>query len=255
MPVKHISYSYLHLFACPYAAFLRYEAEIRAPMNEYLALGNALHLAIELGHVNGTFDVNEAHRIFLREFNEFITEEDIFINYPKKVKMESEGSEMISLYGRQVESGKLDPNPFGLEVEFSIPFEDTVVVGRIDKVEYSPETGYIITDFKSGGKEPDEWFLDHNLQFTAYAWACQQLYGELPRKLQWHHLRTGKLLETHRTQRDIDELKRMISNAIKMNKQDIRYRVYHEQICKWCDYQGAICDDRDLEEQVVNARK
>jgi CRISPR/Cas system-associated exonuclease Cas4 (RecB family) len=241
--------------ACPYAAFLRYEAAIRAPINEYLALGNALHLALELSYESGQFNSSKATNIFVAEFKRLIDEEEIFIGYPKKKKMEADGLKMLGLYAEGVERGTIAPNPLAHEVEFKIPFESLAVVGRIDKVEFDPALGYDIIDYKSGSKEPDPWFLRHNLQLTAYAWACQEIYGELPRKLIWHQLRSGKLLETERTQQDIDELKRMISNVLYMDKKDIRYRIYHEQVCNWCDYAGAVCDDRDLEERIVNERK
>lgn len=254
--IKHISYSYLHLLACPYAAFLRYEAAIKSPINEYLALGNALHLALERNHVDGVFKAKEAHDLFVKEFHRQIDEEDIFIGYPKKKKLEAEGANMLATYAGQIERGIIDPKPTGVEVEFKIPYNGLLVVGRIDRTDYSNEGGWIITDYKSGSKEPDPWFLRHNLQLTAYAWACQEMYGELPTKLVWHQLRSGKLLTTERTQADIDQLKKMIDNAIFMSKNKIRHRIFHEQICNWCNYAGAgnECEDLELEERL-NARR
>lgn len=225
-------------------------------MNEYLALGNALHLALELAYKStGVFDGPLAAKTFTSEFKRLIDEEEIFIGYPKTKKMEAEGLNMLALYVSQVEKGQIAEKPLAHEVEFKIPYEKINVVGRIDKVEFDPAIGYHIIDYKSGSKEPDSWFLRHNLQLTAYAWACQELYGELPAKVIWHQLRTGKQLETQRTQQDIDDLKRMISNALFMDKHDIRHRIFHEQVCNWCDFAGAICDDRELEERIVNERK
>lgn len=253
--MRHISYSYLHLLACPYAAFLRYEAALRAPMNEYLALGNSLHLALELSYETGTFNATNAGNIFTKEFHRLIDEENIFLGYPKKRKMEADGLGMLALYASDVEAGKIPSNPIAHEVEFKIPFEDTFIVGRIDKMEFDPAFGYDVIDYKSGSAEPDAWFLRHNIQLTVYAWACQELYGELPHRVKWHHLRNGKILSTERTQDDINDVKRMISNVLSMNRQGIHYRVFHEKICQWCDYSGDICDDKELEAQVMNGRK
>jgi len=67
---------------------------------------------------------------------------------------------------------------------------------RIDKIEVDEITGeYIVIDYKSGKTKPDLWFLSHDLQLTAYAWACLEKYGQLPKKVVWHHLRTGEFLK------------------------------------------------------------
>jgi CRISPR/Cas system-associated exonuclease Cas4 (RecB family) len=251
--IRHISYSYLHVLSCPYAAFLRYEAALRGPTNEYLALGNALHLALELGHRIDRFDGPYAYSIFVKEYNRIIDDEEVFVGYPKKKKLEAEGAAMLSLYTAQVDSGIIPAVAFAHEKEFKLPYEGVQIVGRIDKIE-KDDGGYSVIDYKSASREPDPWFLRHNIQLTAYAWACLELYGELPKRVGWHHLRNGKILYTERTQKDVDQLKQMISNAILMDKKGIRHRIFHEQICGWCDYAGDVCDDSELEERIVNER-
>lgn len=260
--IKHISYSYLHLLACPYAAFLRYEAAIRAPTTPWLALGNAVHYALEMAHKEGTFVVARAVSLFNQEFRRILDEDEVFISWPQTKKFEADGAEMLGRYNEQLQSGAIPKEPLELETAFRIPYDGIELVGRIDKIDFDPSTsGYTITDFKTGKAKPDSWFLRHNLQLTAYAWACLHLYGQLPEKLVWQHLRTGDLLETTRTVEDIEDLKRLISNAILMNKQGMRHRIFHEKVCEQCDYSGmpkagvrpnsSICDDHELEMKVV----
>lgn len=256
MATKHISYSYLHTFTCPYAAFLRYEAGIRGPTTEYLALGNALHLALELTHKDGqTFNLTSAIKTFRDEFARIIWDEEVYVQYPKQKKLESEGIGMLELYADNL-GVKYPEYPTEVELEFCLVYNDEFdIVGKIDRVDIDAETGEIaITDYKSGSKEPDPWFLRKNLQFTAYAWACLETYGKLPDKIYWHHLRTGKLLKTTRTMEDIADLKQHIANAILMRDMNIRHRIYHEQVCGWCSYKGDICDDRELEEEIISRR-
>jgi len=246
---KHISYSYLHLLACPYAAFLRYEAAVKGPTTPWLALGNALHYALEEGHPDGVFNFDVVANLFKKELARIIDDDHVLIAWPQVKKIEAEGLEMLGRYNEQVIEGFISPKPLVLEKEFSIPFEDVEIVGRIDKVEY--DDGYIITDFKSGKTAPTEWFLRHNLQLTAYAWACLEIYGELPRKVVWHHLRNGKLLESDRTIDDINDLRTLVSNAIKMRNMGMRHRIFHEKVCGMCDYQGDMCDDKELEAEAA----
>ncbi len=251
MPM-HISYSYLHLLACPYAAFLRYQAAVKGPTTPWLALGNALHHGLEKAHGETgeqDFSLDLAVKEFKTELARIVEDDFVLIAWPQLKKIEGEGIEMLGRYNEQVVDGTIAARPLVLEKAFSIPFEGVEIVGRIDKIEY--DDGYIITDFKSGKTAPTEWFLRHNLQLTAYAWACLELYGELPKKVVWHHLRNGKLLESERTISDIDDLRRTISNAIKMRDQDMRHRIFHEQVCGQCDYQGDLCDDKELEAEAV----
>lgn len=229
---------------------------MRSKPTEYLALGNALHLALEEGHKQPAWTLEFATKLFIKEFRRIVEDDEVFVTWPKMKKHEADGTEMLVLYDFAIQSGKIPATPFAVEKEFKLPFEDEiVVVGKIDKIERTDSGGYIVIDYKSGGKEPDAWFLDHDLQFSTYAWACQQLYGELPEKLIWHHLRTGKLLETTRTQRDVDEIQTMLHNALEMNRKDIRYRVYNAQVCGYCEFKGDVCDDRQLEDRLVSQRQ
>ena len=243
--MRRISYSFIHLFACPYAAFLRYEAGLRGPTTKHLALGNAVHYALEEGHKAPEWSYDVTSKLFLKEFTRIINDDNVFISWPEVKKFEADGLGMLATYDDQLSSGKITP-PEEVEVEFEIPFEDIMIVGRIDRMGKGE-----VVDYKTGQKEPDPWFLRHNLQFTIYAWAHQIKHGFIPKDIFWHHLRNGKLLRTERTQEDIDGVKQMLRNAIEMQDKDIRYRVYHEQVCNWCDFKGDICDDKDLEAQTL----
>lgn len=262
-----VSYTYLNLMACPYANFLRYEGGIKTTITHYLALGNAVHLALEKIYeqrtdpqfftrfyvINKTVD--EAIKIFLDEFNRSIEEDEVFVTYPALKKAQAEGAEEIARYYAQVESGKF-PNPvIGVEQEFKLPIEGIEIVGKIDKVEQSPE-GLIVIDYKTGSKKPDDWFLRRNLQFTAYYWAVHEIYGEWPIKVGWHHLRSGEVLYQERELWDVEQLQRTVRNVARMKDQDIRHRVYSQAVCDWCEYKGHgnQCDDKELEQKILEKR-
>jgi RecB family exonuclease len=249
--LDHISYSFLHLLACPYASFLRYEAALRGPTTPWLALGNAVHLALEVAHREDNQNVDDWIKVFKAEYNRIVVDEEVFISYPQLRKLESEGMTMLEVYHAQTESGQITKHPLDVEKEFRIPIAGTFLVGRIDKIEQDSDGEFGVIDYKTGKSKPDGWFLRHNVQLTAYYWACFELYGKYPKRLVWHHLRTGELLETERTQTDVEQLKDMISNAVLMKGMNIRHRIFHEQICGYCDYKGAICDDLELEKRVV----
>jgi RecB family exonuclease len=256
-PLDHISYSFLHVLVCPYAAFLRYDAAIKAPSTVYLALGNSIHQVLENAHKEYNFNLRSWVDEFKEEYNRLINDEEIFVTYPILKKMESDGISMLEVYHAQIESGQITKEPLGVETDFRIPVSGTYLVGRIDKIE-DRDGELTVIDYKTGKWKPDPWLLRHNLQLTAYYGAAFELYGRFPTKLIWHHLRTGEQLETTRTQADLDNLKRMIDNAVKMREQGIRHRVYDQSICGdgsgrgiQCDYRGETCDDPELENKTV----
>lgn len=250
----HLSYSHLHLLACPYAAWLRYEAALKGPTSIHLALGSALHHSLEHTHREGAFNLKKAVDLFKKEYNRIVIDEDVFVGYPQLKKKETEGVEMLELYDAQITKNTIKDFPLAVEKEFEIPIAGTKLVGKIDRIDWIQETDdYEVSDYKSGSKKPDAFDLRHNLQLTAYAWACLILYGKLPRMLYWHHLRTGEKLPTVRTLQDIEDLKVMIANAVKMKDMGIRHRIYHDGVCNWCDYRGEVCEDTDLEANILKS--
>jgi len=253
---RRMSYSFIHTYACPYANFLRYDAGIKPVTSKFIALGNGFHYALEMTHKDLEWDLKNAIDRFKLEFKRIIEDEDVFISFPEIKKMEAEGVEMVVTYDNVISSGYLPPNPLGVEVEFKLMVGDQEVVGRIDRLDGGPGN-YELTDFKTGSKQPDPWFLNHNQQFTVYALAIQEMYGEIPKKLYWYQARTGKLLETTRTQDDIDEFRETVTNIAFMRENKIRHRVFHEAVCQWCDYsegwgnKSGICADKKLEKELI----
>lgn len=256
MAFKQISYTMLHLLTCSYAAFLKYEGRIRGGTTHSLALGNAAHLALEKMYTgDGIIPLSGVIGIYNVEFLRLTQEDQFFATYPQIKKAQAEGVDMLERYYAQTEKGFLSTTPLAVEQEFRLPIGGTVIVGKIDKVELEAD-GYVVTDYKTGSRKPDEWFLRRNLQFTAYYWACKEIYGEYPVRVQWHHLRTGQILTSERNQWDIEQLKRIVDAAVHMQDEGLRYRVYHEQVCGWCPYAGFNneCDDPNLEREILNKR-
>ena len=261
MELKKLSYSYLHTLSCTYQTFLRYEGRLRGDTTHYLALGNAVHLALEKMYGPGptysvVLNLEQTIKAFMIEFSRIIKDDDVFVSYPQLKKAEAEGTEMIQRYFKQMEKGLISKTPFAVEAAFEIPISGILLIGKIDKVEKTSE-GLTLIDYKTGQKKPDDWFLGRGYQFSAYALACKEIYGEYPTKIIWHHLRTGTFIETVRSEWDIDNLKHIIETAITLNKHDIRFRVYHEKVCEWCPFsgKGGACDDKELEQEILTKRQ
>jgi CRISPR/Cas system-associated exonuclease Cas4 (RecB family) len=227
---------------------------MKLKVNEHLALGNSMHHALETAYKEPEWSLDFASRTFLTEYRRSIEQDEVFVTWPKMKKAEAEALEMLERHDHGISEGRILFPAFAVEKEFLLPFEGIEIVGKIDRIDQTPG-GYLVSDYKTSKREPDAWFLRHDLQLTAYAWACQQLYGELPVKLYWIHLRNGKWIETERTQQDVDDLKTMIHNALDMYRNGVRHRIFHAQVCGFCDFAGEVCDDRELEKDLVGQRE
>lgn len=255
MALPHISYSRLHLLACPYASFLKYSGNVKGPTTKWIARGNAVHHALEHSFNEAGFSLEEAIRLYREEFARIVDEEYVSVDWPTTKKLEAEAIIMLEKVNDKIESGIISAFPLAMEKEFEIPFGGTKVVGKIDRLDYDPDTDeYSVTDYKTGKDKPEKWFLRHNPQLTAYAWAVLEMYGKLPSKVIWHHLATDELLETERTIQDIDDVKQTVTNAIAMDENGIRHRIFHEKVCGQCDFAGEdLCTNRELEAQIEEA--
>jgi CRISPR/Cas system-associated exonuclease Cas4 (RecB family) len=250
---ERLSYSFLHSTACGYQNFLRYEGKIKGPVTAPLLLGNSVHYALEKGHLTDNRTLDTFLTLFLDEHRRSVQDDDVFIAFPEIKQNENEGTNMLSRYWDHMQKGRIQQNPLAVEQEFELEIAGTKLQGKIDKVELQND-GYVVIDYKTGRREPESWFLRRNLQFTAYWFACKEIYGEYPVRAIWHHLRNGKQIETARTEWDITNLEQNIRETQAMLDQDMRRRIYHEKVCGWCPYMGSICDDPNLEQTILDRR-
>lgn len=86
--------------------------------------------------------------------------------------------------------------PIDLEQEFTLHFPSAknaiaLVNGYIDM---TTTDGWVV-DHKSQRVMPTQDQLNHESQFVIYAWAYREIYGNLPSRVIWNHLRTNKIVD------------------------------------------------------------
>lgn len=153
-------------------------------------LGTALHKAIELYYKEGT----RPTLTFLHVMNSTIEEWEA-----AKYKIN-----MAGYFTQAIKVGKdiLDKfdwkkfKPIELELAFVLPFPNALhpivnITGYIDMVD---KQGWVV-DHKSTSYAPGLNQLAFDPQFLIYTWAYNELYGSMPDKVIWNHLRTHKLYE------------------------------------------------------------
>jgi len=150
-----------------------------------------------------------------------------------------------------------DPNnekrnvPFGIEKSFGVKKSEPLEIGgypirgvfdRIDKT----NKGYIITDYKTDktSPKPKSFTLHRNIQFTLYSCAFRKLFGEEEERILYYHLRSGSVLETHRSEKDYDYLKRLLDEVAYGISND-NFVPFYCFNCNLCDYMPA-CEKYSL---------
>lgn len=173
---------------CPRLYHYQYIERIEEPKHVLTIMGSALHKAIEMHYKNGA----NVQAIFSKEFYNGVSFAESKLGIRGK-----ESPVQVALIGEAILKGvDWSLKPLEIEKSFSLPFpskENPVCImrGIIDMV----VDGGIIIDHKSTKTKPTKKKLAENYQFAIYAWAYRELYGELPDKVYWHHLRTGELID------------------------------------------------------------
>lgn len=173
MPKMIYSFSRLSLYErCPYAFYLRYIEKREESYNEPLALGSAVHKAIQ--EILGGLSESDA---LLSGW----TEIDFFPINPEEYKKLVNKAPVTQGYG-------LESN-VSVEEHFKVPLSDDsnapVIQGYIDLIE-KPFGTILFTDWKTNRimYEPMD-----TMQLPLYAWALQQTYGIDSITGQFHFLR------------------------------------------------------------------
>jgi len=135
-----------------------------------------------------------------------------------------------------------DSKPLLIEKEFSFSFQNNKITGRFDRIDKQGE-GAVIIDFKTSelNKQKDaDKRTKESLQLTLYALAYQNIFGQLPKRVELHFLESGLIGTDIKDERDLDKLKEKIIEA----SCGIRQRNYLAtpgyMVCTYCAY-NQIC--------------
>jgi DNA helicase-2/ATP-dependent DNA helicase PcrA len=82
----------------------------------------------------------------------------------------------------------------GVEHEFTFSLASHTLNGFIDRIEQTPEGGYVVIDFKSGKKPGtiSKNKIKTNIQVNMYCLAIQHLTGALPERAELFFLKDGR---------------------------------------------------------------
>lgn len=242
MTIPEFSASRINTYkTCPRLYYYKYHEKLEEPKHILTILGSALHKSIENFYLKGS----PPKATFTKEFYNGV----LYAEMHSGVKGNDSPSTVAMLGSTILDSIDWSFKPIELEKAFELPFpnEETPVCtlrGVIDMI----LDDNIIIDHKSTKTKPTKKKLADNYQFTLYAWAHKQLYGKLPQKVYWHHLRTQELIEAD-VLHNFEEKVQVIADDVKAIIEDKEFpKIEKSGFCSnVCHFYAKCWGDTDVE--------
>lgn len=128
------------------------------------------------------------------------------------------------------------PEILHLEEWFEVRVGETMVTGRIDRVDRASDGGVVITDYKTGKPRSQE-DADESLQLSIYALAAQQKWGYQVDRLAFYNLDGNSSMVTVRGELELSGAREKVKAvAEKIAAEDFRAKPgFH---CSFCGYRN-----------------
>ncbi len=232
--VDKISYTDLEAFdACPLQFYYRKILRIPSPTSPHQMLGQVIHAVLENG-------VRMMMRGIPADLDSLVADfhsrwKKIRLGDPdQKERMGQRGAELLAEFIRMQD--ELIGIPAELEKFFEIELNSAKLVGRIDRVNKSPE-GLTVIDYKTGNKGSKK--LDDDLQLPIYSLACKELFREYPVDTMIMFLGDGQIHRASIDAETLEEVKTQIEEKIAAINES-EFGATPGNPCRTCEYAG-IC--------------
>ena len=209
----------------------RYIDKIEEEPSIYFAFGRAVHEAIEKIGIRSSW-AEEIWEDRWAEHSQLID----WTQYRKYI-WDKSGRTMIQNYlktsallGGEVVASELEFPGEGNEFRLAGSYP---MVGKIDQIRRVHDR-LVVLDFKTSSREPDPYVLRNDPQFTTYWAYVREHFGEAP-SVYWLHLKTGDLIQTDRTDRDVE----ILAEAMEEGKTKASLKLFARNVgfsCKTCTY-------------------
>jgi RecB family exonuclease len=128
------------------------------------------------------------------------------------------------------------------EESFDIHIGETLVTGRIDRIDRRPDGSVAIIDYKTG-KPRDQEDADQSLQLSLYAIAAQEKWGYKVGALIFHNLEENVPVLTMRSESELIAARDRVQGAA----QGIADGIFEPKLgihCNFCAYRS-LCPEKE----------
>lgn len=257
------SYSKVSSFSfCPKKYEYRYVQEVPVPPKPQLVFGVALHAALEANFQQklqtrqdlSREEVAAAFRRALEEGLRDVPEETL--RGPSDAQyLRSMGEHFLERFMNE-RAPALQPAPRGVECFFKLPLPGGhEISGKFDLM----DTEWVLHDFKTSSKPYDPVRADKT-QLVIYAWACERLFGRLPKALCFDVFVKGDGAEgavelqapvmlpvpgPREMAQVAERLRKQIDRILAIQAEENFPRAFQPLRCHWCEYQTMCVQEWD----------
>ena len=151
-------------------------------------------------------------------------------------------------YERHKPQGK----PLATEERVYFDFSGYPMVAVLDRVD-EKDGDFYVTDYKTNRDQPTTLDLQELPQLTIYSAAFRHEYGTIESSMLFYHLRSGKVLVTHRDEEDFDTLEQICVEVSKGITQERFGRNFIEDDCRFCDFLRPCIKGETYYEELMRA--
>ena len=133
-------------------------------------------------------------------------------------------------------------SPTLIEEKFSVPLDDFLVTGRIDRVDIQG-TEAVIIDYKSADVDDQAEAnrrVKTSIQMAVYTLAWATMHGQPPKRVELRFLETGVVGQHAFSEEDLERTKDHLRNVARFIRAGDFHPTPQERACRWCAYQ-TIC--------------
>ena len=175
---------------CPLQYKYCYIEKIPAPPTPPMVFGSAIHSVIGkmTNHPHPTLAPVDHSRSLLDEF----WPSEVYDNEFEESEARTSAHAILDTYLAWQATNTNTVT--GVEHEFTFTFTGHTLNGFIDRIEQTPEGGYVVIDFKSGRKPGtiSKNKIKQNIQVNMYCLAVQYMTGSLPERAELFFLKDGR---------------------------------------------------------------
>jgi putative RecB family exonuclease len=128
----------------------------------------------------------------------------------------------------------------GLEMMIYFDLDDAgeyKINGFIDRLSHNGKGTFEIHDYKTGQSSYTQEQADASRQLALYQIFVEQQYPEAKEiVLIWHFLADNRDVMSHRTKKQINELKSELLTTIKEIEADDNFKPIESRLCDWCEF-------------------
>jgi DNA helicase-2/ATP-dependent DNA helicase PcrA len=134
----------------------------------------------------------------------------------------------------------------GNEKKFQFAINGRQLKGFIDRVEQTPEGGYVVVDFKTGSKPSSltKNSIKEEIQMNLYCLAIRELYGKLPVRASLYYVKDDKMVDYFPTEETVGAFTDVAKTIITAVCSEQFGPTPSFQNCKFCDYSD-LCEGKE----------